>query len=173
MSGVERVHIQSADETHIASHHAVSVAVSHVRLGDGRAALLPAELRSCRVLQVHVAVVAHGEVAHLQSVAVEVEHGEIAHRSLRLPPLRCEHDVGGGLSQSHKMEVLAADGHAERFATVLPHRHRWVVGVVHPINPWRDVQHHGVIVCSVGEVCHRLLEIVEEKWFACHGFIRQ
>ena len=127
-------------------------------LGDGIAAPPPAQCRRERIVEVDVAVVAHGKVAHLQSVAMEVEHGEIAHCPLCLSSLRGKHHIPRVVRKSYDVQVLAAHRHAERFTAILPHRHSRVVGVINPVDVGSHIYHHGLIDRAVVPSQRRLLE---------------
>ena len=155
---VERVHVEPADEPDVTGHHPVAMAVGHMRLRDGRGAFLSALLRSERIVEVHITIVAHSEVAHLESVAMEVEHGEIAHRPLRLSTLRGEHHMAWVVGESDDVEILAIHGHAKRLASVASHGNGWVVGVVYPIDVGSHIYHHGFVGCSIMPSPCRLLE---------------
>ena len=160
---VERVHVQTTDEPHVAGHCLVAVAVGHMGLGDGTAALFAAQLWMEGIVQVYIAVVAHGEIAHFQSVAPEVEHGEIAVSTLGLTALRSQYHLLGPTGQSYQVKVSAPHRHTERSPSLYRCRHPFIVGVVNPIHIGCDVDRHGVGFGTVGKMVVYLLEGAVDK----------
>ncbi|GAY28777.1 hypothetical protein PvtlMGM1_2077 [Prevotella sp. MGM1] len=85
---IERVHIQPAYKPDIAGHHTVTMTVSHMSLCYGRGPLLASERRKKMKIEINITEIAHGKVAHPQSVTMKIEHRKITDRALCLASLR-------------------------------------------------------------------------------------
>ena len=86
-STVQRIQVQAADEAYLLGYKGVAMHIADMGLGDGVTPLGTVQLRILGIYEVNVAVVAHGEVLHLQRLHPEVKHGEVADGSLCLSAL--------------------------------------------------------------------------------------
>ena len=66
---------------------------AYVRQSDGKnfgivdASIAATQLWQQWIVKINIAIIAHGEIAHLQAIAMEIKHGEIANSPLCLSPV--------------------------------------------------------------------------------------
>src|SRR5574344_214676 len=140
----ERTEIEPRHEADIFGKYSVSVAESHLSLGNGGISLLAAKRWIARIFQVDIAVISHRQILDNQVVAVEIEHREITDGALRLSPVGSKDDISGIRADSEQLQTLAANSQSHRSTPALAFSDLGIIWIVNPVHPGCDVHFHRV-----------------------------
>ncbi len=130
----ERAEVEAADKSAVAGKESVGVgAYAYLGLDYGVTTSLTVERGVERIVEVYVAIIAHGHVFDREAVAGEMEHGEVADGSLGLAAVDGKHHVGRIVGESDYRQSVTLYLHCigeARGRTA----HSRVVGIVEPVD---------------------------------------